>query len=401
MASLWHRYARLRLRAALILGAAITAPILMVSPAQAALTGTGWTAVPVPANFDLADVPYSPVSCVAGKLFCVAIAGDTAVQGVNGAMGQGDLVTTDGGAHWTSHVFGPSASMGVQAISCPTTRVCWAAGAGPSGQPEVARSLDGGTHWQLLTPADWASAAYSWWPNSIDCVSAATCWLAGETADSIQNPAVAKTTDGGRSWSTFSNLPTVTPNGNGDTYALNGISCTSAGTCVAVGGINGGPGPAAVISTTDGGTTWSMSSDPALGNLQEAFDVSCLPGAAALSSTVCHAAGAAPAAAGPVALTSLDGGATWSVTPPFDSTGWLDSISCADAQHCWSAGAGTTVALAGTADGGASWSTVTSDTSNEEGKVSCASTAFCVATTDGALWVTTTGGGLAGAAATP
>jgi hypothetical protein len=36
---------------------------------------------------------------------------------------------------------------------------------------------------------------------------------------------------------------------------------------------------------------------------------------------------------------------------------------------------------------------------SEEGQVSCATTTFCVATTDNALWVTTTNGGLTDAAA--
>jgi hypothetical protein len=57
------------------------------------------------------------------------------------------------------------------------------------------------------------------------------------------------------------------------------------------------------------------------------------------------------------------------------------------------------VALAGTSDGGASWSTVTADTPSNGGSVSCATTAFCVATTDNGLWVTTTNGGLADATA--
>jgi hypothetical protein len=52
------------------------------------------------------------------------------------------------------------------------------------------------------------------------------------------------------------------------------------------------------------------------------------------------------------------------------------------------------VALAGTSNGGASWSTVTSDTSNEDGSVSCATADFCVATTDGQVWVTSNDGGL-------
>ena len=402
MAPLSRHASRIRLRAAVILGAAITAPmILMGGSAQAALSGTGWSAATLPPNFDLVNAaPLSPVSCVHGTRFCVVVAGNDAVLGVNGLIGQGDLVTTDGGAHWTGYTGLPSASMTVTGISCPSIKICWVSGPGPSDQPEVANSADGGKTWTLTTPADWASAAYSWWPNSIDCVSTTTCWLAGQTANSTQNPEVAETSDGGGTWTTFSNLPATPPDANGDTYALNGISCTSARACVAVGGVNGGPGPAAVISTTNGGVTWSLSSAPALDDVQEFFSVSCLPGPTALLHTRCHAAGSALEAAGPVELMSGDGGANWGDVQSFDVTGWLNSISCADAIHCWAAGSGTSVALVGTTNGGASWSTVTSDTANEDGSVSCATASFCVATTDGALWVTSTDGGLGAAPAT-
>jgi hypothetical protein len=50
--------------------------------------------------------------------------------------------------------------------------------------------------------------------------------------------------------------------------------------------------------------------------------------------------------------------------------------------------------LAGTANRGASWSTVTSDTTNEVGWVSCLSVSTCVAVTDDGLWVTSDDGGL-------
>jgi hypothetical protein len=171
---------------------------------------------------------------------------------------------------------------------------------------------------------------------------------------------------------------------------------------VSVGGINGGARPAAVISTTNGGASWSLSADPALASVQQFFSVSCLPGPSAINPVICHAAGSAPEAAGPVELTSPNGGGSWSGLQTFGSTGWLNSISCADIQHCWAAGSGTTVALVGTDNGGASWSTVTSDTANEDGSVSCATAGFCAATTDGGLWVTSNDGGLAGAtAATP
>lgn len=44
--------------------------------------------------------------------------------------------------------------------------------------------------------------------------------------------------------------------------------------------------------------------------------------------------------------------------------------------------------------GGASWSVVTSDTTNEVGSVSCLSVSTCVAVTDNAVWVTSDDGGL-------
>jgi hypothetical protein len=393
MASSWLRSARKWSRSALILGAVAAPVILMAGPAQAALSGGNWTAATIPAGFDLAYGDQFPVSCVRGTKFCVAVGDDDDVTGPNDSIGQGDLVTTNGGRSWTGYTDLPSASLDVTAISCPTVSECWASGPGPQDQPELAKSTDGGQTWTLATPAGWASADYVWWPDDIDCVSASTCWLAG-TNEQVTTPVVAETTDGGATWTTFSNLPAGTADSYGDTYGLNGISCVSARICVAVGGINGGPGPAAVISTTDAGASWSMSADPELANAQNLFSVSCLPGPSTVSPLICHAAGTALEAAGPVEMTSRNGGASWSGLQTFDNTGWLNSIFCADVAHCWAAGAGTTVALVGTSNGGASWSTVTSDTTNEVGSVSCATVDFCVATTDDDLWVTTDDGGL-------
>jgi hypothetical protein len=82
---------------------------------------------------------------------------------------------------------------------------------------------------------------------------------------------------------------------------------------------------------------------------------------------------------------TTDGGATWTT---------FTSISCVTTKNCWAAGSGTTVALAGTANAGKSWATVKSDTSNQDGSVSCLSVSVCVATTDNGLWVTSDDGGL-------
>src|SRR5260370_6472312 len=109
---------------------------------------------------------------------------------------------------------------------------------------------------------------------------------------------------------------------------------------------------------------------------------------------VCNAAADSRASAGPDEITSTDGGATWSGMETYDVTGWMSSVSCPDALHCWATGAGTSVALVGTANGGATWSEQTAETTNENGGVSCASVSFCVTTTDNAVWYTTDGGGL-------
>jgi len=396
-----NRVRGLGLVIAALAGALALATAAPALSAPAGLGGTDWIAATLPDGNYVADGsngnPISPVSCVSGTKFCLAVVSNQSVTGPNNLIGQSSVVTTDGGLTWNAYTGLPSSSIYVTSASSPTTSTCWVAGPGPEDQPEVAESVDGGQTWTLQTPADWASAGWSWWPNAIDCVSETVCWLAGMTANSIQTPVVAETTDG-TNWTTFSNLPTITQYDPNGTYLLNAISCTSPLACVAGGGLNEGDGEAQVISTTDGGATWTLSTDPTLQGVQQIFGLSCLPTVTGLPT--CTAAADALAAAGPVVISSSDGGATWSGMETLDNTGWMSSISCPDASHCWGAGAGTSVALVGTADGGGSWSAVSADTTNEDGRVSCASVTFCVATTDNDLWVTTDGGGL-GAAARP
>ena len=120
----------------------------------------------------------------------------------------------------------------------------------------------------------------------------------------VQDPAVAKTTDGGATWAVSGNLPTFVSSDPNGTYTLGGISCVSAVSCVAVGGLNESDGTATVITTADGGATWSRSADQTLSRIEQLFSVSCQP--AAHGKTTCLAAGAALQAAGPVALLSRD-----------------------------------------------------------------------------------------------
>ena len=401
MASIRSRSARSRLAVALAVAVAVIAPVVAVAgPAIASLSGPGWVMQSLPANYDIGSggVSPSPVSCVRGTQICVVISNDTAVTGPGGVIGQAALVTTDGGTSWTGYTGQWDASVTFNSISCVSTSVCWAAGTDQTGSGAVAESTNGAKTWTLKTPAFLADSGGTRTPKSIDCVSATTCWLAGVSQATSQGPEVDETTDGGATWTSFSNLPAIPQYDPDGTYTLDGISCTSALTCVVVGGLDYYDGKAQVIATTDGGATWSLSPDPALAGLQQLFSVACLPVSGGLPT--CRAAGNVGAGGGPAIVTSTDGGATWGGVETDDNTGWLDSISCPGVAHCWVAGAGTDVALLGTSDGGAAWTAVTSDTASEEGEVSCATVRLCVATTDNVLWVTTTGGSLATAART-
>jgi hypothetical protein len=365
----------------------------LVTPAQAALSGSDWIMKTLPARYSIgtAGPAVSPVSCVPGTKFCVAIVPDTKNLVDGSIVGQAALVTRNAGRTWTGHVM--PTSLYVLAVSCATTKVCWATGTSwATGGPDVVETTDGGGKWADVTPAAWAND--QWWANAIDCVSATTCWLAG-TAGNLQNPAVAETADGGASWTTFTNLPTFVSNNPNGTYTLNGISCVSADSCVAVGGLNEAGGTAQAISTADGGATWDRSAAPVLSGVQQMFGVSCLPDAG--GTTTCFGVGDISVSADSsesVALVSHDGGATWGQAGTFNDGGWLQSVSCASTQNCWAAGAASTDALLGTSDAGSSWSQVTSDTTNEDGSVSCLNIDVCVATTDNALWVTSDDGGL-------
>ncbi|HEY1626996.1 MAG TPA: hypothetical protein VGG16_24695 [Streptosporangiaceae bacterium] len=163
--------------------------------------------------------------------------------------------------------------------------------------------------------------------------------------------------------------------------------------CTAVG--NGANG--VVIITSNGGSSWTRTSYGAGAVLSS---VSCIPGT---KKPTCFAAGDAsdggPGVTGSsVVIESASGSSHWQVkqTFPYAYGFPVTSISCVDARHCWTAWSGSYQVLNGMSNGGASWTTVTSDAQTAFGGVACLNDKVCVATTDGGLYVTTDDGGPAG-----
>jgi photosystem II stability/assembly factor-like uncharacterized protein len=198
---------------------------------------------------------------------------------------------------------------------------------------------------------------------AVDCPVATGCEAVGETT--LKTGMVLSSSDQGSTW-TQQKLP----NGIGP---LSSISCASARSCVAVGGIT-------VITTSDGGTSWSVQ----LLKAQNLNAVSCP------SVTVCVAAGVFPSGSGcdeGVTYITTNGGRTWSsmFVPCFDP----HAISCPSVADCELVGTKFSSQyqygeVLGSADGGAWKEQFTMPGPNSQlNGVACPSTTMCEAAGSG------------------
>ena len=184
----------------------------------------------------------------------------------------------------------------------------------------------------------------------MDCVSPLRCWAVGSTVGTSGAPngaAVISTGDGGSSW-TAQPIPATVG-------YLSDISCSDRHFCAAVGQLTQtSNGQGTIITTSDGGTTWTAGTVPV-----GIFDVTAV---ACQANRRCLAIGTA--ATGSAALVSSPSRPGWvqQGTLPPGLTGATD-ISCPDSQHCWVTINETVdvdhvagqVAL--TTDGGSRWAT--------------------------------------------
>lgn len=237
--------------------------------------------------------------------------------------------TTDGGTTWT-YVDSPD-NKALTSIACPTPSICYAAG----DRGAVLKSADAGASWAYVSTAD-GNPLYG-----LACPSATICYAVDSYAH------VEKTIDGGASW-TLETTPVTTPgqdvpgSGGPNPFAgLFAITCTSINSCVAVGGFPPVGTDPPIVTTTDGGNTWTLrTSNAGAGNY--------LNGVACVGST-CYADGRAGAI-----VTSVDGGVTWSAMTS-NTTSQLTGVACTDASDCVATGQSGTVDVLG----GGTWTPTT------------------------------------------
>jgi hypothetical protein len=307
---------------------------------------------------------FTPASRVAIVLAVAALAAAAVVLPLtlgNSPSTDGHAISNSGiqmqlVASETSPFQAVGADPGAFYLQCVTDATCYGTSGVKlaNGSSVIYRTDNGGSTWV-------PTAAL---PNLLDgplaCSSATTC-LAAVTG--IPHPGgtlpnalpIASTTDGGTNWVVSSLvLPASLAGGS-----IAQVACATAQQCVVYVSVtynSNGNTPGAFFTTSDAGVTWAESAPVAGVTGNEPSTIRC---AADGDCVVVVVQGSVPNFTLNT-LTSVDFGVHWTAQPsvPITSRGGSLLATCGDFQHCvsvyWSQ-SGTSISIARTADGGASW----------------------------------------------
>ena len=237
-----------------------------------------------------------------------------------------------------------------------------------------------GTSWSIV-PSPNTSTTQTNYLYGVSCTSATACMAVGYYSTGTYDQTLIEQWNG-TSWSIVTSPNTSTTQKNW----LQGVSCTSATACMAVGSYNTGSYNQTLIEQWNG-TSWSIVTSPNASTTQDntLFGVSCT------SASSCTAVGAYNSGTYNQTLIEQWNGTSWSiVTSPNTSTTLsndLYGVSCTSTTFCMAAGFYFTGSYWQTLIeqwNGTTWSIVTSPNtsttlSNDLYGVSCTSTTACMA----------------------
>lgn len=282
-----------------------------VSEDQAGLSevwnGTRWRSQKVPSPAQGSNglrLFLNGVSCVSAR-FCEAV-GDS-FSPSNAIIWNGKTWTAQSVPH-PDHL---------AAVSCPSPTFCVAVG-------EAGTVLWNGQAWSAM-PSD---PMFSY--NSVSCVSARFCEATGYSMDGSRSYAEVWN---GTSWN---RQVTPVPSGAAN-VVLGSVSCPAAGSCEAVGSYeNISPLSTVMLAERWNGTAWSIQHPPS----PKASTSAALNGVWCTSASRCAAVGAANTSPGPVALAW--NGTSWSLQPtaslPPSASGAFRGVSCGLSYACTAVG---------------------------------------------------------------
>jgi hypothetical protein len=310
---------------------------------------------------------------------------------------------------------------GLRGVSCVSTNACTAVGSSDGLEaPEPAEltlvEVWDGTAWTVQSSPNRSSGELSTNAlNAISCTSSVACTAVGFSREDNGTEVTLAEAWNGTSW-TIQN----TPNPVGATYSrLQGVSCSSASACTAVGFSSAG-----VLAEIWNGSAWTLQNTPNPGGSSELAAVSCTSGMACMavgssvgetlaerwdgsnwtmqttpnprgddillgvscsSDTACTAIGQSLGSVGLTPLAQRWDGTKWTVQTTPNPTGGFFAVSCASATTCVATGATTpTDALLAEGWDGGNWTAQATPTpSASHGSqlygVSCATPTACTA----------------------
>ena len=275
-----------------------------------------------------------------------------------------------------------SQSNSLNKVSCISASWCTAVGyyyvTGTTGQTLIEQW--NGSTWSIATSPN-TSTSQSNFLNGVSCTSASMCVAVGEFMTGTVDQTLIEQWNGS-TWSIATSPNTSTSENN----SLEGVSCTSVSACTAVGDYYDGSADQTLIEQWNG-STWSIDTSPNTSTSEE----NNLNGVSCTSASACTAVGNYDTGTAYQTLIEQWNGSTWSIaTSPNTSTSqgnYLEGVSCTSTSACTAAGEyylGTTGLTLVEQWNGNTWSIVTSpNVSNSQEsffyEVSCTSTSACTA----------------------
>ena len=283
----------------------------------------------------LSNVLYAD-SCVSGGA-CTAVGSSTTAAGHAQT-----LVESWNGTSWSivpSPDTSPTLDNVLYAISCTSSSACAAVGTSTSslGQTQTLAELWNGSKWSI-TPTPNTSTGFDNTLSGVSCTAASTCTAVGYAATATGSISLVETLSAS-TWSI-----TTSADEPGTLYdSLNGISCPSSASCVAVGNYLTAADSLQTLVESWNGSTWTVVASPDTTSTES----NTLNGVSCSTATNCMAVGAAFAAAGSAYQTLAESwnGAAWSIVSTPDVTSSndvLEAVSCPSASWCSASGYSTT-----------------------------------------------------------
>jgi Divergent InlB B-repeat domain len=292
--------------------------------------GTSWSLVLSPNN-GTSDNYFYRVTC-ASESDCWAVGSYRNIDNNDNQT----LIEHWDGTSW-SIVPSPNTSTvwnALAGVTCPSTSDCWAVGYNDSSDDHHYDTLIehwDGTSWSIVpspnnpSPPEQFNNGYGNYLLAVTCASASDCRAVGfyTNIDSNNNETLIEQWDG-TSWS-------IVPSPNeGMRSDLQGVTCSSASDCWAVGEFAGSGVPQTLIEHWDG-NSWTIIASPNTSPKQSGLQaVTCV------SASECWAVGDG---SNTNTLIEQWNGTSWSIVPSsIISTSDLQGVTCSSAANCWAVG---------------------------------------------------------------